>query len=244
MKCPSVPNSMLLFVLLCVVSACVWTGNTPETTPTLPSAPTASEVPPSPTAAPLLPATPTSQPEEPSPTTIAPGSFADFDHFAAEIAAAIQNKQASFFGEHASISISNCTGDETIGPCAGRSSGAVVQGIPVSREWATYTLYSKANYQALWQTLFTQKIALKLVALADRFGDNPLMPLADHSFMAVVAYPGHTTQTTPPQVRVLFFEYTDDAWVLRGELVTSKHAADWLKGGCSDCYDDWISWPN
>ena len=82
---------------------------------------------------------------------------------------------------------------------------------------------------------------MKLVAVANQFGDNPLMPMAEQSFMAVIAVGGSGTS---PEVRVLFFEYVDSFWYLQGELITADHADDWLTGNCQTCYDAWVAWPN
>ncbi|MCJ7433428.1 MAG: hypothetical protein MUO77_08080 [Anaerolineales bacterium] len=175
--------------------------------------------------------------------TIAAGSLADFYMFAADIAAAIHDKNASFFDERSSPHVWNCLGDETQGVCQGRHVGDVLQGIPVTHNWATYRLYEVSDYKGLWQAAFAQSNTLTLVAVANQFGDNPLMPMAEQSFLAVIAVAGYGAQVSIHEVRVLFFEYSEHSWHLEGELVTDEHVEDWLTGACLTCYDTWMAWP-
>jgi len=222
-----------LFLLFFLVSACIWTSPV-ETSLTLTPSPGVENTP-------TLAAT-AAGPN--APPTIVPGSFADFQTFATEIAKALQDKNAAFFNEHASSTLWNCLGDETVGVCKGRPAGQDVQGIPVTRDWATYQLYKTADYRATWQIPFDQGEALQLVAVANQFGDNPLMPLAEQSFQAVIAVARNGTPTPGSEIRVLYFEYFDDSWYLEGELITIDHANDWLTGNCAACYDAWVAWTN
>ncbi|MGC1377309.1 MAG: hypothetical protein WA821_13850 [Anaerolineales bacterium] len=223
-----------LFLLFFLVSACIWTSPV-ETGLTLTPSPGVENTP-------TLTATAAASPN--APPTIVPGSFADFQTFATEIAKALRDKNASFFGEHASSTLWNCLGDETVGVCKGRPAGQDAQGLPLTRDWATYQLYKTADYKDLWQTAFDRGEALQLVAVANQFGDNPLMPMAEQSFQAVIAAARNGTPTPNSETRVLYFEYFERAWYLEGELVTVDHANDWLKGNCAACYDAWVAWTN
>jgi hypothetical protein len=243
-----------LFFFIFLISACVWTNPTEtglaltpspgvENTPTL-AATAANANTPYP-----APYGDTAGTMSPSPT-IAAGSFADFQTFAAEIARAIHDKNASFFSENSSSTLWNCLGDETMGVCKGRPAGQDMQGIPVTRDWATYQLYQTADYKKMWQSAFDRGDALQLVAVANQFGDNPLMPMAEQSFQAVVAAARNGTPAPGSEipwrahVRVLYFEYFERSWYLEGELVTVDHAEDWLAGNCQACYDAWVAWTN
>jgi hypothetical protein len=233
-----------LCLLLFLAMSCSFVGSSSEATPSpTPGAQAVVTVAPGPSALAVNTPTPTAEPlvSVPSPTDA--GSFSDFLSFAAEIDQAIRGKDASFFADRASPSSWDCLGDETQGICLGRASGQHLEGIPVTDEWKTYKLYSLADYQRLWQSAFKRVPTPRLVAVANQFGDNPLMPAADQSFQAIVsaAKPGAETSRVP--VRVLYFEYSDDSWRLLGELVTSDHAGDWLQGNCTGCYDTWSAWP-
>ena len=239
----------LLFFLFFLFSACAWTSPTetglaPTPTPGVENTPAlvASADPNALYPAPYGDAGTMS----PSPSIAAgsAGSFADFQTFAAEIAKALRDKNASFFGARSTPSLWNCLGDETVGVCKGRPAGQDVQGIPVTRDWATYQLYKTADYQAMWQSAFARGETLELVAVANQFGDNPLMPMAEQSFQAVIAAAGHGTPAPGSEVWVLFFEYFERSWHLEGELVTIDHADDWLTGNCQMCYDAWVAWTN
>ena len=228
-----------LLPLVLISSACIFTS------PVLPGRP-APTIAPGPQGTPVPPATVTitaTITPTPSPT-IPAGGMGDFSGFAAGIADAIQQKDAGFFGRIAAPSDWNCLGDETAGVCKGRPAGAALQGIPVTTDWASYKLYKAADYAHIWQTAFTRGDALKLVALANQFGDNPLMPLADQAFIAVIAVGGKGVQAPVRQVHILYFEYNGPAWQLMGELVTTAHTPDWITNTCPTCYDTWASWPN
>jgi hypothetical protein len=237
-----------LFFLFFLFSACAWTS------------PTETGLAPPPGVEGTLTLAASADPNAPYPLgTMSPspsiaagsaGSFADFQAFAAEIAKALREKNASFFGAHSAASLWNCLGDETVGVCKGRPAGQDVQGIPVTREWATYQLYKTADYQAMWQSAFARGETLELVAVANQFGDNPLMPMAEQSFQAVITAAGNGTPAPGSEVpwralvQVLFFEYFERSWHLEGELVTIDHADDWLTGNCQVCYDAWVAWSN
>jgi hypothetical protein len=180
--------------------------------------------------------TATVQAPVPSPTA-APGSFDAFQIFATEIDKAIHDKDVSFFAEHASLSEWNCIVDQRMGVCEGQPDGAHLQGIPVAQDWERYEVYSRANYQNKWQVAFDKDLKFKLAAVANRFGDNPFMPMATQSFQAVL-----TADSITEPVHILFFEYIDGEWWLRGELVKLKDANEWLDGICATCYDTWLAW--
>ncbi len=122
-------------------------------------------------------------------------------------------------------------------------SDTTVEGIPVTYDWARYELPSIENYKATWQTTFANHSVLKLVAIANQFGDNPLMPMTVQSFVAIVGVADDSDPSSILEVRVLFFEYYQDAWHLAGELVTAEHVESWLHDTCSTCYDTWTAWP-
>jgi hypothetical protein len=175
--------------------------------------------------------------------TVEPGTPADFQAFAGDIAAAIQTRNSSFFGEHVSSPDWNCMGDETVGVCLGHQAGAVLHGMPVTRDWSMYQLYSAPDYKEAWQAAFESGDVLKLVGIANQAGDNPLMPGADQSFMAVIAVSAKASPAALRDVRVLYFERTGQSWQLDGQLITVKQAQDWVSGTCAACYDTWMAWP-
>jgi hypothetical protein len=186
---------------------------------------------------------PTSKPPAPSPT-VAPGTFPDFNAFAGQVDQALRDGNASFLTEHSSISVWNCLGDEAHGVCKGKPGGTTLEGIPITDEWQTFTLLSPASYEATWQDPFDEGIPLRLHAIAYKFGDNPLMPLATGAFLAIIPDETTTAESSPEGVRVLFFEYRDNSWWLQGELRTTKQAQEWLEGDCLTCYDQWTAWPH
>jgi len=127
MNAASKNNLLYAFSVLLLLSACVWVRSITriESTPVpLPGDTPATEtaVIPRPTASPPA----------------APGSFADFHGFAADIAAALQDRSASFFEDHAASSAWECLGDEPFGVCKGVPSGTTLEGIPVAYDWAAY----------------------------------------------------------------------------------------------------------
>lgn len=221
-------NRKSVFLVLCFLLfpalACSLTDGIPGATPY------ATDMPGVPSAVTITPALAVSP-------TVASGSFSDFYAFGADIAQALDYKNAAFFEEMATPSDWNCLGDETQGVCLGQSGGQLLQGIAVTQDWKTYKLYSVSDYKAVWQAAFDKGNAFRLVALANQFGDNPLMPAADQSFLAIL---GAARPGVP--VHVLYFEYVD-GWRLRGELVASENGTDWLQGNCSTCYDTWQAWP-
>jgi hypothetical protein len=202
------------------------------------ASPTKSEPPPVQETAPS--ATPEPQILE---ATAVPGTFPDFLAFAGEIDQALRDGDASFFTKRLSISVWNCLGDEVYGACQGQPSGAVFEGLQVTEEWQTFTFLSPTDYEATWEEPFRQGLPLRLHAVAHKYGDNPLMPLAAEAFLAVVADETTASESGWPQVRVLFYEYRDEAYWLQGELRTASQAQDWLRGECATCYDQWTAWP-
>jgi hypothetical protein len=187
------------------------------------------------------PATPPSVINEPTATsTVVAGSFEDFQSFAMEIAPALQDKNTSFFDEYAAASTWNCLGDETFGVCKDMPADTLLKGVPVTYDWERYELPGKEDYTALWQTTFADHNVVKLVALAHRFGDNPFMPMASQSSLAIIGVGDDPASFH--EVRVLFFEYLVNVWHLRGELITTKNAEAWLNNTCDMCYDTWADW--
>ena len=231
----------MIYVLLAVFvfSACRWAIPETKIVPTLTPTPFFDETP---TAEPLPTTQATSTATE-SPTTAAAGSMDDFAIFAADIAGAAQNKNAAFFSKLALITDWNCLGDETVGVCKGHATGDTLTGIPVTKDWKSYKVYNTAAYEGLWKTAFAQSGVLKLAALANQAGDNPLMPAADQAFMAVLTISGKASKATVNEVHVLYFEYSGTAWQLDGELDTTAHLQDWVSNTCSACYDTWTAWP-
>ena len=238
------PRRSLIFFLLVFffVSACRWTISpatqaTPTWTPTQPA-----EEPITPTTEAATIPIPSDTPV-PGPTALANGSTADFQAFAAQVAAAIQDQNAAFFGGQALVTDWNCLGGETAGVCKGHAAGSVLHGIPVTQDWAGYRLYDKSGYQGLWRKLFANHDVLQLAGLANQTGDNPLMPMADQSFMAVISVAAKSAPTSVRALRVLYFEYNGQSWQLDGELDVITNVSDWLGGACSSCYDTWTAWP-
>jgi hypothetical protein len=226
MKAKTTRRVIHLFLLIPLILACKWLSPVFETATLTPS--------------PVNDGSPT--PAVAANSSVVAESFADFHAFAADIAAAISDKNASFFGEQSSPKVWNCLGDETHGVCQDRSAGDVLKGIPVTHDWARYSVYQVSDYEGLWQAAFAQGDTLTLAAVANQFGDNPLMPMAEQSFMAVIKVAGHGAQAPIQEVHVLFFEYSEHSWQLEGELVSVEHVEDWLKGTCVTCYDKWMAW--
>jgi hypothetical protein len=189
-------------------------------------------------------ASPTAVASEPAAgPTVVPGSFDDFYWFAAEIEAALQDSNVSFFDEHLASSRWLCLGDETIGVCKDAPADTTLAGIPVTYDWANYEVHSTEKYRERWQTAFASRGVLELVAVANQFGGNPLMPMASQSFLAVVRVADEGNPASIQEVRVLFFEYRVNAWYLAGELVAVEGAEAWLNNTCIMCYDTWAAWP-
>jgi hypothetical protein len=228
MKASATSNIVYVFPVFLFISACIWTGSSSGINATL---------------APLPSSTPTTitTMQTTSPTVI-PGSFDDFHLFAAKIAAALQDKAVSFFEKYAISSTWTCLGEETFGICKDMPADTTLKGVPVTDDWTTYEVYSEEDYKGTWQTRFTSQSVLKLVAVANKFGGNPLMPMAGQSFIAIIGVAEAGSPASIQEVRVLFFEYYENAWYLRGELVTVENAEAWLSNTCSTCYDRWAAW--
>jgi hypothetical protein len=230
------------FPAILLISACMCTSSISEIDPTL--APLPSHTPASeatvtrePTASPTrVVSAPTEVP------TVAPGSFADFRLFAAEIDSALQDGNTSFFDEHLTTSSWLCLGEPDImGVCKDVPADTTLEGIPVTQDWSTYEVYNRADYNNRWETTFADR-ALKLAALAQRFGENPLMPMAGLAHLAVIGVADENDPSSMNEARVLFFEY-HESWSLAGELVTVESAEAWLTNTCERCYDLWTPWP-
>lgn len=233
MKSKAKNNVVYILLLFLLGSACLWTGSPPDVSPTsLPTSGRTSAAEATVTSAPAV-SKPTASP------TPAAGSFADFQVFAAQIAAALQAGETSFFEDYAAPSTWYCLDDEVLGVCKDLPADTTLEGIPVTYDWRIYEVHSVESYKEMWQTIFTDHANVKLVATANRFGDNPLMPMASQSFFVIVSV--ENTEYSTQGVRVLFFEYTE-AWQLVGELVTVENTASWLDGTCSTCYDAWTAW--
>ena len=170
------------------------------------------------------------------------GSFEDFSSYATNIATALHNKDALFFEQYSVSSIWNCLGDETLGVCQDHSGGKTLEGIPVTIEWGDYELYTLPDYSHKWEATFALNDYVKLVALGIKYGDNPLMPMAAQSFLAIIAV-GDSSQLSLLEARVLFFEYYENSWRIWGELDTSSNSSEpWLSDACVECYDVWVAW--
>jgi hypothetical protein len=237
MKIKTKHNIFYVFPAVLLVSACMCTSSIPGINPTVTPVPSDA-----PTVVPTTP-TATAPPVTSEPTeelTVAPGSFDDFRLLAAELAAAVQAKDTSFFGEYAAPSTWTCLGDETFGVCKDLPPDATMEGIPVAYDWERYELPGKEDYTARWESTFTDRKVVKLVALGNKFGENPLMPMASQSFLAIIGIGDDPASLWEAQV--LFFEYAVNVWHLRGELVTTENAEAWLNNTCSMCYDTWEAW--
>lgn len=233
MKAKRKYNVFYVLAMFLLISACIGTNSNSGIKPTF--------VPP-PSDTPTIETTATSE-QTASPTvTVVAGSFADFHLFAAEIATALQDRNISFFEEYATPSVWSCLGDETAGVCKDLPSDAAAEGIPLAYDWARYELPGAEDYRAMWQTTFASHSVVKLAAIANQLGDNPLMPMAGQSFQAIVGVADNNDPSSIHEVRVLFFEYYD-TWHLAGELVTIERAEAWLNDTCDRCYDTWAAWP-
>ncbi len=223
-----------VFSVFLLLSACAWVSSIGGKDPTRM---------PLPSDTPTVETTATSAPT--AGPAAAPGSFEDFHSFAARIDTALQNGDTAFFDEHLSISSWLCMGEpDAIGVCKDVPADTMLEGIPVTYDWKKYEVPGREDYRARWQAAFTSGSALKLTAIANQFGDNPLMPMASQSFFAIVSVADGKDPASVQEVRVLFFEYHEDAWHLAGELVSVENAAAWLAGTCSPmCYDTWSAWP-
>jgi hypothetical protein len=230
MKARTKHTILYVFTVLLLTSACLGTslvsgGSATRVSPSVP-----------PTAEPIVTREPTAS------LTVAAGSFDDFRLFAAKIDTALQDRKASFFDDHAASSTWHCLGDETMGICKDAPADTTLEGIPVSYDWATYEVYSREDYRETWQARFDQHSILKLVAIAQRYGENPLMPMAGESFFAIVSIADDGGPSSVQEVRILFFEYDENAWHMRGEFVTIGYMDSWLRDSCSTCYDMWAAW--
>ncbi len=211
-----------------LISACMWVSSL--------SGDHATAVPLTPTVAATLTPVSTAGP------TVAAGSFSDFRLFAAEIDSALQNKNVSFFGKYATATTWTCTGEEPAGVCTSLPADKTLEGIPVAYDWARYELLDIENYKTRWQTTFTSRGAVKLAAIAQRFGDNPFTIMAGQSFLAIVSIAEESAPASIQEVRVLFFEYYENSWHLAGELIVVEGVQAWIDNTCSMCYDTWEGW--
>ena len=221
-----------VFPVFLLISACIWTSSISGMNATLVPFPSDTST---------VEITVTS--EQTASPTIAAGSFDDFRLFAAEIAAALQDRDISFFDEYATASTWTCLGDETIGVCKDMPADTTLKGVPVTYDWTRYELPDIENYKTMWQTTFANHKVVKLVAIAHLFGENPFMPMAMQSSLAIVSVADASDPASIHEARVLFFENLENNWYLRGELVTMERAEAWLNNTCDMCYDMWAAWP-
>ena len=232
MKAKTKSNIVYIFPVCLLISACLWTSSASGIHATLV---------PFPSDTPTVETTVTSA--QTASLTVEPGSFDDFRLFATEIAAALQDRDISFFDQYATASTWTCLGDEIIGICKDMPADTTLKGVPVTYDWARYELPDTENYKAMWQTTFTNHKVVELVAIAHRFGDNPFMPMAMQSSLAIVSVADDSDPASIHEARVLFFENLENNWYLRGELVTVEGAEAWINNTCDMCYDMWATWP-
>lgn len=230
MKTKTKCNFFYIFPVVLLISACMCTSSISGINPTVTPVPSNTPT--------IAPTTPSELTEE---LTVAPGSLDDFRLLAAKIANALEDKDVSLFDEYAAPSTWTCLGDETFGVCKDLPADTTMEGVPVAYDWERYELSGKEDYTVRWQTTFTDHKVVKLVALANRFGENPLMPLANQSFMAIIGIGDDPASMR--EARVLFFEYYKNTWHLAGEFITLEHVESWLNDTCPTCYDMWAAWP-
>ena len=236
------PRRIVLALPFMLGLACAGLAGQPEATPTT-GAPTRSTAV-LPTRAPAT-ATSTASPRPsaaptrtPSPTSTSRAS--GFTAFASQIADALQKRDAAFFSGKARTGKWTCLGDETTGVCKGKPSGAMLDGVLVAQNWEEYEVLGTEEYRATWQDIWDQGRPVSLQAIGHQYGDNPLMPLAEESFQAIIQV--DTGRADDPDVHVLFFELDDQAWRLAGELVVTVNEGRWLQGTCTTCFDEWTAW--
>ena len=223
-----------LSVPLILGLACAGTGQ-PEVMPTT-VAPTRETAASTSTPPPMPTVSPSPVPE----VGTTPGSDpSSFPAFAAQVADALQAHDAAFFAGRAAMPTWTCLGD-TVGVCKGRPDGAVLEGMPLTRGWQEYEVLGEDAVRAGWQEIWDGGGSASLKATAHRWGDNPLMPMAAESFMAILQV--EMGSPDDPQVHVLFFEHLDDRWQLQGELIVTEGDAGWLEGSCPACFDEWSAW--
>jgi len=161
------------------------------------------------------------------------GGMAGFRAFAAQIAQALQARDADFFMERTLTSSVTCP-NEFVPQCAGQPAGSSVEGIPFGRWHSEGTLLPVDGFQA------------DLVAYLNALGDPTLHAigtlaqgiLAEGSaFFAVVL-----SSNEPSTTRIFEFVLRDGGWRMPAVIEAPILAHEWLSGECLECYDHWERW--
>lgn len=219
----------------------------PTASPPLTASPSASPTPapwPSPTAAPATSPAPT-----PSPVaTPVSSDFERFLRFAPQVATAVEEGDAMFFAERAVETCITCEGNEQLGPCFAQPAGQVITGVPGTvLNSDAFALTPRDEFKEFLSSQFQ----LASPEAEDEFGSGIrqlyaiAQPPEGSEIYAVVTYiRADTPAGTARTARLLRFDWSDEEWMLNGEIVASVPftAELWLSGECSECYDAWVRW--
>jgi len=212
---------------------------------------------PSETASPTLPssATPTEAATAAPTATATEVAEADgedgFSAFAAQIGAALESGDGSFFADRGLEEDLVCAGDELLGPCDGQPAGTVFRGISrgIFQSDASF-LTSPAEYEADLVGWF----AGAHPELDDDYGNGgvALWALAykaaerrgEEAHQAIITAIATSGGDSVRQARTLSFRFVDGRWWLTGEIAANlpQTADAYLSGECDYCYDRWERW--
>lgn len=193
--------------------------------------------------------------DETTPPAGETGGIEGFRAFARQIERAISESNAQFFIERAVLKEEACTGEEQLGPCAGRTPGTV-RGIP-GRVWQSdaSALFSPEEYAQALGRYFDAALSDQ----SDEYGTGALTLYAlgqsategDEVFQAITTaivdiYPstGAPIGRTEREAHAFNFKFEAGRWQFTGEVaaVVSLSSADWLSGECGECYTRWERW--
>ncbi len=173
-----------------------------------------------------------------------------FRAFAVLIEGALADKHAQLFIDRAQLTEVSCTGQEEMGPCAGRQAGTVNSGVWYGL-WRTDAVGLVSPEKV--GTNFDSFASMAAMAESDSFGtaEAVLYALAsspsgifgeEESFYAILT--GIFASLEGPERRIAAYEFVFDSgsWRLRAVVEAGALFEDWLSGECDFCYDHWERW--
>ena len=163
-----------------------------------------------------------------------PGSMEDFRAFARQIEAAVEARDAGFFMASAKSSTVFCP-NAFESRCDGQPDGATLEGIWFGRWRSEGSLFTKDEMRASITAYLNSLSDPTLHAIGRRDGAGLV---GEVSFFAVVV------SAERPEVSTYVFEFVPSgaAWRFASVIEAPVLAAEWLTGGCDECYAQWERW--
>lgn len=190
-----------------------------------------------------------------SPAGSPPPEMPAFREFAAQVAAAIDARDPTFFTSRAQLTEMTCRGDEQLGPCAGAAPGEVLSGI-FGAAWQSdaSALFSIEDYRLNLERYFEAPVlgasdaygpsTVRLFALAYRGGESPVFLAIASGILDVYPSTGYPIGESQRESHAFRFTLQGSDWRFAGEIVAglSVVSSNWLSGKCAECYDYFELW--